>query len=138
MVILLDECLNIGLKCAWQMVIFQQDAVLHGLVPALDLAPRRRVSRRAAHMLAPLLHPPLGEGVRDEPLPLSESNGGRCRSGTSRQPEAVMASSSVSLKSLAVMPVHNRQADPPRCKTHDTHKRIFAFYARARINHFDT
>ena len=72
------------------------------------------------------------------PGPLSESNGGRCRSGTSRQPEAVMASSSVSLKSLAVMPVHNRQADPPRCKTHDTHKRIFAFYARARINHFDT
>ena len=50
-VILLDECLNIGLKCAWQIVIFQQDAVLHGLVPALDLALRLRVSRRAADML---------------------------------------------------------------------------------------
>ena len=50
-VILLDECLNIGLKCAWQIVIFQQDAVLHGLVPALDLSLRLRVSRRAADML---------------------------------------------------------------------------------------
>jgi hypothetical protein len=38
MVILLDECLNIGLKRAWQIVIFQQDAVPHGLVPAFDLA----------------------------------------------------------------------------------------------------
>ena len=50
-VILLDECLNIGLKCVWQIVIFQQDAVLHGLVPALDLSLRLRVSRRAADML---------------------------------------------------------------------------------------
>ena len=70
MVILLDECLNIGLKCAWQMVIFQQDAVLNGRVPALDLALRLRVSRRAADMLDALLHSPLGEGVRDEPRPV--------------------------------------------------------------------
>jgi hypothetical protein len=39
-------------------------------VPALDLAPRLRVSRRAADMLAALLHPLLGEGVRDEPRPV--------------------------------------------------------------------
>jgi hypothetical protein len=59
------------------------------------------------------------------PGPLSESNRGRWRSGTSRQPEAVMASSSVSLTSLAVMPAHNRQADAPRRVTRDAHKCIF-------------
>jgi len=51
MVIVLDECLNIGPKRAWQVVIFQQYAVLHGLMPALDLALGLRVSRRAADML---------------------------------------------------------------------------------------
>ena len=59
------------------------------------------------------------------PGPLSDSNQGRWRSGTSRQPEAVMASSSVSLTSLAVMPAYNRQAEPPRRVTRNTHKRIF-------------
>ncbi len=36
-VIVLDEYFNLGLKRARQVVVFQQDAVLHGLVPALDL-----------------------------------------------------------------------------------------------------
>jgi len=59
------------------------------------------------------------------PGPLSDSNRGRWRRGTSWQPEAIMASSSVSLTSLALMPAHNRQADPPRRVTRNTHKRIF-------------
>jgi len=50
-VILLDEWRNIGLKRAWQIVIFQQDAVLHGLKPALDLALCLGVGGRAADML---------------------------------------------------------------------------------------
>ena len=50
-IIVLDECLNIGLKCAWQIVIFQQDAVLHGLVPALALVLRLRMGWRASDML---------------------------------------------------------------------------------------
>ena len=38
MVVVLDEGLDLGLKVAGQEVVFQQDAVLEGLVPALDLA----------------------------------------------------------------------------------------------------
>ena len=63
MVIVLDECFNIGLKRARQVVIFQQDAVLHGLVPALDLALGLGMGRRAADMLDAVLRQPLGEGV---------------------------------------------------------------------------
>ena len=50
-IIVLDECLNIGFKRAWQIVIFQQDAVLHGLMPALDLALCLGMGGRAADML---------------------------------------------------------------------------------------
>jgi hypothetical protein len=41
--------------------------------------------------------------------PLSESNRGRWRNGTSRPPDAVMASFSVSGTSLAVLPVQSHQ-----------------------------
>jgi hypothetical protein len=34
MVIVLDKGFDLGLKRAWQVVIFQQDAVLHGPVLA--------------------------------------------------------------------------------------------------------
>ena len=51
MVIVLDKGFDLGLKRAWQVVIFQQDAVLHGLVPALDLSLRLGMGRRAADML---------------------------------------------------------------------------------------
>ena len=39
-IVVFDEGLDLGLKVAGQEVVFQQDAVLHGLVPALDLALR--------------------------------------------------------------------------------------------------
>ena len=38
MVVMLDEGSDLGLKIAGQEVVFEQDAVLQGLVPALDLA----------------------------------------------------------------------------------------------------
>ncbi len=38
MVVVIDERRDLGLKVAGQEVIFQQDAVLQCLVPALDLA----------------------------------------------------------------------------------------------------
>ena len=69
-VILLDECLNIGLKRAWQIVIFQQDAVLHGLVPAFDLALGLGMGGRAADMLDAMLRQPLGKLIRDKARPV--------------------------------------------------------------------
>ena len=61
MIIVIDECLNIGLKRTWQVMIFQQDAVLHGLVPAFDLALRLRMGWRAADMLDAVLRQPSGK-----------------------------------------------------------------------------
>src|SRR5690606_41219077 len=37
-VVMLDEGADLGLEVAGQEVVFEQDAVLHGLVPALDLS----------------------------------------------------------------------------------------------------
>ena len=50
LIIVSDESLDLGLKIAGQEVVFQQDAVLHGLAPALDPALRLGMKRRAARM----------------------------------------------------------------------------------------
>src|SRR3954466_782979 len=36
MIVVLDEGCDLGFEIAWQEVVFEQDAVLHRLVPALD------------------------------------------------------------------------------------------------------
>jgi hypothetical protein len=66
-VVSLDKGLDLGLQRHRQVVILQQNAVFHGLVPALDLALRLWVGRRSTDMLDTVLRQPLGEGVRDEP-----------------------------------------------------------------------
>ena len=59
-VVILDECADLALKVAGQIVVFQQNAVLHGLVPAFYFALRLRVEWRAADMLHALLLQPFG------------------------------------------------------------------------------
>ena len=57
-VIVLDESADLAFKVPRQIIVFQQDAVLQRLMPALDLALSLRVIRRAAcvvHSLA--FHP---------------------------------------------------------------------------------
>ena len=49
-VVVFDERFDLGFKVARQEVVFQQDAVLEGLVPALDLALGLGMERGAAHM----------------------------------------------------------------------------------------
>ena len=49
-VIVLDERLDLGLEVAGQEVVFEQDAVFQGLVPALDLALGLGMHRSAAHV----------------------------------------------------------------------------------------
>jgi len=46
----LDEGLDVGFEVAGQEVVFQQDAVFQGLVPALDLALGLGMTRGAADM----------------------------------------------------------------------------------------
>ena len=69
-VILLDKLGDLSLQRARQVVILQQDAVLHGLMPAFDLALCLGMCGRTADMLDAVLRQPLGEGVRDEPRPI--------------------------------------------------------------------
>ena len=49
-VVVFDEGTYLGLEIAGQEVILQQYAILHGLVPALDLALGLGMERRAPHM----------------------------------------------------------------------------------------
>ena len=48
MIVVIDEGLNLGFEIAGQEVVFQQDGVLQGLMPAFDLALCLGMIRRAA------------------------------------------------------------------------------------------
>ena len=50
-IVVIDEGLDGQLKCSWQMVVFEQDAVLQRLMPALDLSLGLLVIRCAAHVI---------------------------------------------------------------------------------------
>jgi len=50
-IVVLDERLDLLFEIAGQAVVFQQDAVLQCLVPALDLALCLRMEGRTAHMV---------------------------------------------------------------------------------------
>jgi len=65
MVVVLDEGLDLGLKVAGQEVVFQQDAVFQGLVPAFDLALGLRMTRGAAHVAHLLGLDVFGQFARD-------------------------------------------------------------------------
>ena len=64
-VIVIDEAADPGLKVAGQEVVLEQDAVLHRLMPALDLALRHRVIGRSAHVFGVLLVEPRAQVARD-------------------------------------------------------------------------
>jgi hypothetical protein len=65
MIVIGDEALDLGLEVARQKVIFQQDAVLEGLVPALDLALGHRMIGRAAYVFDVAGAEPFGQVARD-------------------------------------------------------------------------
>ena len=64
-VVVLDEGLDLGLEVTAQEVVFQQDAVLQGLVPAFDLALGLRMIGRTAHMLHAAVMEPHCQITRD-------------------------------------------------------------------------
>ena len=61
MVVVLDERLDPGFEIAGQEVVFEQDAVLEGLVPALDLALGLGMERSAADMAHTLRFDVIGQ-----------------------------------------------------------------------------
>ena len=64
-IVTLDERLDLAFEITGQEVVFQEDAVLKGLVPALDLALGLRVERRAAHMAHALGFNVIGQFASD-------------------------------------------------------------------------
>ena len=60
-----DEGRDLGFEIARQVIVFEQDAVLERLMPALDLALGHRMIRRAADMLHVLAVEPFGQVRRD-------------------------------------------------------------------------
>src|SRR5271170_3763382 len=60
-----DESANLGFEIAGQEVVFQQDAVLEGLVPALDLALGHRMIGRATQVFDVAGFEPFGQVARN-------------------------------------------------------------------------
>ena len=61
MVIVFDESADLPFEIAGQVIIVEQDSVLQGLVPALDLSLGLRVIRCPTHMLDAFVLEPLGQ-----------------------------------------------------------------------------
>ncbi len=64
-VVVIDESPDLAFKITWQIVVFQQHPVLHGLMPALDLALSLRVEWRTANVTYLLFLQPFGQVARD-------------------------------------------------------------------------
>ena len=60
-VVVLDEGADLPFEIAGQVIVVEQNAVLQGLVPALDLSLGLGMIRRPAHMLHALTLKPLGQ-----------------------------------------------------------------------------
>ena len=65
MIVMLDESRDLGFEVFLEEVVFQQDAVLQRLVPALDLALGLRMTRRAVDLLNGTFFQPFPEIGRD-------------------------------------------------------------------------
>ena len=82
MIVMLDEGVDLLAEITGQEVVLQQDTVLQGLVPSLDLALGLRVIRCAADVIHLLILKPIGQFTRDVLDPLSLSSLGLCRTVT--------------------------------------------------------
>ncbi len=63
-IVVLDEGVDLLLEISGQIVVVKQNAVLQGLMPALDLSLGLRMIRGAAYMLHAFVFEPNGQIVR--------------------------------------------------------------------------
>ena len=69
-VVMIDKGVDLLPEITWQVVVFQQDAVLERLMPAFDLALSLRVIRCAANVIHLLIFKPIGQFTRDVTRPV--------------------------------------------------------------------
>lgn len=60
-IIVIDEPFNLGFQIPWHVIVLEQDAVLHGLMPAFDLALGLRMIRSTPDMLHIFFLQPFGQ-----------------------------------------------------------------------------
>lgn len=65
MIVVADDVSDFLLKVTWQIIIFEQDAVLQGLMPWLNLALGLRMHGRTAHMFHAFASKPASQLSRD-------------------------------------------------------------------------
>ena len=109
-VVVIEELGQALFELTCQVVVLEQDLVLHGAVIALDLALGHQVIGLAAGMRHAMLRQPGTELGRGVGRPLSLNSRGRCRTRTRSKPELRRAIVNVSETSVAVMVVHSFQA----------------------------
>lgn len=109
MVVVLDKGGDGRLEFALQIVIFEQDAVLEWLVPALDLALRLGMVGSPAHMIHAVLFEVFGEIPRDVTGAVIAEQPRLVQTVTLSHPDAARAMSSVVLTSSAPMLVQSFQ-----------------------------
>ena len=64
-IVMIDEGFDLGFKITGQEVVFQQNAVLQGLMPALDLTLGLRMLRRTTRVLHAFALQPFRQFPRD-------------------------------------------------------------------------
>lgn len=109
MVAMLDEGLDLLIEIAGQEVVFQEDTVLQGLVPSLDLALGLRMARGTAYMVHAVGLDVVCQFSGDVAELLSLSSFGLCSIVALSRLEAASARASVSVTSSTPMLVHNFQ-----------------------------
>jgi hypothetical protein len=100
-VVVIDEGIDLRFEVTGQEVVFQQDAVLQGLVPSLDLALGLGVVWRAADMVHALVRPAIRPVHRRCNWTIVRQQPRLVHHRGLSQPEACRASSSVSVTSSA-------------------------------------
>jgi hypothetical protein len=69
-IVVINEGPDLAFKIAGQIVVFQQNPVLHGLMPALDLALGLWVERRSTNVIHLVIFQPFGQIARDVTRPV--------------------------------------------------------------------
>ena len=64
-VVVIDKDTDLLLQIAWQVIVFQKNAVLHGLVPAFDFALSLRMEWSAANVFHFLFSQPVSQITGD-------------------------------------------------------------------------
>ena len=109
MVVMIDKSVDLGLEIAGQIVILEQDAVLQCLVPAFDLALGLGVEGSATDMLDAVVLEPFRQIAGDVRGTVVAQQTWPMATWALSQPDAVSASSRVSVTSSTFIVVHSFQ-----------------------------